>query len=513
MNANNLLVTGGFISDTITRSVSLSENDVVVTDMEYTGEDLTKLAVKENEERTTDSGIVYKVDSAGWTRTFEIIGRGPATEIRNAGDYVVTYKKEGYETFTKKVIISPKEITSDMVSKISSQSFTGKQIKPEVTVKYNGMTLNSDGIIDYTAVYGDNIKVGEGTVKIIAANSGNYTGEYTQTFTINRASIAGAKVTINPESANYDGSAKDPEIVVTLDTVTDGVTETKTLIKDVDYTLTPSPDDLVSAGTVTYTIEGAGNYTDMAPKVTFTINPLPVTINLNSLTAENREYDGTNEVELKAQCTGILDADKNDVKLKAKATISSADVGAYSTVRIENMELVSENNKHINYTLTPLEGDTPLSQPVVIRRAKAPATPEITYNYNVSSKDNKKFYCTRDLDNAQNGVEYKYKMDDGEWTLNPVFDNIVPESKHTFYAQSVDSPNIEQSAVGEKEVIFEKLETENGPAAFKLEFAENEDGETLTATIPLAGDNAGENTDDEAAAEKDADKKEKADAS
>ena len=87
--------------------------------------------------------------------------------------------------------------------------------------------------------------------------------------------------------------------------MTDGVTETKTLIKDVDYTLTPSPDDLVSAGTVTYTIEGAGNYTDMAPKVTFTINPLPVTINLNSLTAENREYDGTNEVELKAQCTGI----------------------------------------------------------------------------------------------------------------------------------------------------------------------------------------------------------------
>ncbi|MBR3234758.1 MAG: cell wall-binding repeat-containing protein [Atopobiaceae bacterium] len=84
--------------------------------------------------------------------------------------------------------ISPLAINSStvVVSKIADQSYTGKQIKPAITVKYNGKTLTKDK--DYELSYGANIDVGPGTVVI--KGKGNFNNVRTETFQIVKSTSA-----------------------------------------------------------------------------------------------------------------------------------------------------------------------------------------------------------------------------------------------------------------------------------------------------------------------------------
>lgn len=66
------------------------------------------------------------------------------------------------------------------VSTIKDQTYTGKALKPSVTVKLNGKTLKNG--TDYTVSYKNNTKVGTATVTI--TGKGNYTGTITKTFKI-----------------------------------------------------------------------------------------------------------------------------------------------------------------------------------------------------------------------------------------------------------------------------------------------------------------------------------------
>ena len=64
---------------------------------------------------------------------------------------------------------------------VNAQTFTGKELKPKVTVKTgNGTELKQDR--DYTVAYSNNIYPGMGTVTV--TGKGNYTGSKTATFRI-----------------------------------------------------------------------------------------------------------------------------------------------------------------------------------------------------------------------------------------------------------------------------------------------------------------------------------------
>lgn len=78
------------------------------------------------------------------------------------------------------------------VSEVSNKTYTGKQIKPSITIKYLGKTLKNK--IDYTLSYGKNKSTGKGTITI------KFKGSYTGSKTINFY-IAPKKVSIkNPKS-------------------------------------------------------------------------------------------------------------------------------------------------------------------------------------------------------------------------------------------------------------------------------------------------------------------------
>jgi hypothetical protein len=127
-------------------------------------------------------------------------------------------------------------------------TYTGKAIKPKVTVTLNGEMLTAD--VDYTLAYKNNTKAGIATVVVTGA--GVYFGEATATFKINKASLAKASVTVKAQT--YTGKALKPAPVVKVGT--------RTLKSGTDYTLAYKNNTKV--GTATVTVKGKGNYAGSA---------------------------------------------------------------------------------------------------------------------------------------------------------------------------------------------------------------------------------------------------------
>ena len=167
------------------------------------------------------------------------------------------------------------------VSSISSYTYDGNAKTPTPTVKYGSTTLVKD--TDYTLSYSNNTNVGTATVTI--TGKGKYTGSYSKDFTINRASVSGATVTLSPSSYTYDGTAKKPTVTVKVGS--------RTLTNGTDYTLSYSNN--TNAGTATVTITGKGNYTGSVSK-SFTIS----TASIYSATVTNvvsRTYTGSAQTQ------------------------------------------------------------------------------------------------------------------------------------------------------------------------------------------------------------------------
>ena len=102
---------------------------------------------------------------------------------------------------TVKYRFKPKTQTKIAISKatvtIKNASYTGKQIKPAVTVRYSGNTLKNG--TDYTLSYGTNKSTGKAIVKI--TGKGKYTGSVTKTFYIVPKAPGGLKVSIGKKNA------------------------------------------------------------------------------------------------------------------------------------------------------------------------------------------------------------------------------------------------------------------------------------------------------------------------
>ena len=153
------------------------------------------------------------------------------------------------ETFT----ITPKQLTSQMVSAIADQPYTGEQIKPDVTVADGSTTLVKGR--DFTVIYGNNNEVGTGKGTVTIKGTGNYAGEVKVNFNITNSGTF--EVIVDNTTLTYDGTEKKP--AVTVWAVSDDG-NTKTLLTvDNDYTVTYASN--VNAGTASVTVKGMGAYT------------------------------------------------------------------------------------------------------------------------------------------------------------------------------------------------------------------------------------------------------------
>lgn len=125
--------------------------------------------------------------------------------IYDAGDQVITYYKntgnEGEVQWSSDVM---KNLS---ISEIASYDFTGKRIKPEITVKQGDQVLQKG--VDYSLSYGSNVLPGQGTVTVKGKEEYADFGSVTQYFTINKIDNP---LKVSCENVSY-GTEIQPEVL------------------------------------------------------------------------------------------------------------------------------------------------------------------------------------------------------------------------------------------------------------------------------------------------------------
>ena len=124
------------------------------------------------------------------------------TEVKNAGEYTVKVdvaEGENFNSVNNLVVgtftVVAKELTADMIANIPAQTYTGNAITPEVTVTDEGKPLvkGTDYDVAYainpnsTGALSESKPIGAGTYNVIITGKGNYSGEITKTFVIDKA--------------------------------------------------------------------------------------------------------------------------------------------------------------------------------------------------------------------------------------------------------------------------------------------------------------------------------------
>lgn len=122
--------------------------------------------------KAPERDCVHKIN--GWT-----VVKSPTYEAEGERAKICVLCGETCKTL-KIPVIPRRDISSAEISYDKSCFYTGKALKPEVTVKYKGIILEKG--IDYKVSYSDNKSIGKG--KITVKGTGAYTGKLTVSFTI-----------------------------------------------------------------------------------------------------------------------------------------------------------------------------------------------------------------------------------------------------------------------------------------------------------------------------------------
>lgn len=159
-------------------------------------------------------------------------------------------------------------------------TFDGTEQKPAIRVELGGKTLVEN--TDYTVEYMNNVNAG--TANIVVTGAGSYAGTKGVSFTINKAKLADAILTISPDSYGTTGQPIMPTYTVKLGGYD---------LKATDYTANATNNVNTGTATLTLTATEAGNFTG-AISGTFTIAGKDVsTLDIALTGADNLKYDGT----------------------------------------------------------------------------------------------------------------------------------------------------------------------------------------------------------------------------
>ncbi|MBQ9058024.1 MAG: hypothetical protein IJ125_02445 [Atopobiaceae bacterium] len=182
------------------------------------------------------------------------------TDVTSVGTKTIKITGDGEYTGTlsKSYAITKASLGSLTLSQ-ASYSFTGSAITPSITVRDSAnKVLTKD--TDYTVSCKNNTAVGSETATVTVSGKNNYEGTLTKKFSIIKASLSAANISIGSEVYSYTGTEVRPNATVTLNG--------KTLKEGTDYTKAYSNNTQV--GTATVTVTGIGNYSGTT-KASYTI--------------------------------------------------------------------------------------------------------------------------------------------------------------------------------------------------------------------------------------------------
>lgn len=228
------------------------------TEMTYTGSPCVQgVSVKDSEANLTfdDISVTYENNINVGTATIIYTGKNNYTgEIR------------------KNFKITEASITDDMIANIPSVTYNTRAHTPDVTVTFNGSTLEAGK--DYDVAYTNNINAGTATVTV--TGKGNFTGTASKTFTINKAGLTLNPCTISELCTETDLKTR----TLPSDFFLAGETETGFSIK---LTAVEGGDDIFAVAPAV--VEGENKITfrlkNEVGAATFTVTVTPVSGNYN----------------------------------------------------------------------------------------------------------------------------------------------------------------------------------------------------------------------------------------
>ena len=206
------------------------------------------------------------------------------TEVKDAGEYTVKVdvaEGENFNSVNNLVVgtftVAAKPLAEDMIADIPSQTYTGSEIKPEITVIDAAKTLVEG--TDYDVAYTKNTNAGTGEVTV--TGKGNYSGAVTKPFAISAKQEADV---IAPEIRVLAGESREVDLSSYKKNATDVMRGAHSYDNVFDRSIPPykvSAEDKVGftiksdaavgdSGTITVGVESAdGNtYYDIQFKVT-----------------------------------------------------------------------------------------------------------------------------------------------------------------------------------------------------------------------------------------------------
>ena len=245
--------------------------------------------------------------------------------------------------YAKQIDVKAYDLANAYIAPIADQAYTGAEVTPSLTVKYDNEKGETIPNADYTVSYAANKDAGNAEATIVA-NSANYTGTKTVNFKIVTNGFSDAfKATVDAEVATiiYNGKAQCP-VDKTL-TVT--AESNKKYIYKSDFTT--SYINNVDAGTATVIVTGIGDYAGASYTKTFAIGK--ANINGTAVTMADTTY----YPELKNE-TGATLTSKPAVTVTFNGVPVREGIDYSVSYTVTN---TGRGNRTIQATITALAGD------------------------------------------------------------------------------------------------------------------------------------------------------------
>ncbi len=354
---------------------------------------------------------------------------------KNAKKYFVKYKftptanYNAYEAVVENVAIAPLSIvdgegnlaanfklSAEDMTNANASVYTGTAITPTVVLRYNGKSMSHSVLEggDYARSYNNNINASD-EAEIIFTAKNNFTGAYTQKFTINKADIANLNVTLAQTEYPYSAAANEPGVTVKLGDYTFAAEDYA-----VEYT------NNTNAGTATVTVTpNVENFTAASKSVDFTINKAALTVKVADAEKAYGSVDPTPAVE---SIEGFV----------GEETAAVLPEGAYSINRTDGADpntyaynVVDNDLANCNYTFVNAapQGALTIKAATVIVRATAV---EGTYgDYTVPALDQSGFEFTAEglkAGHIINALTFTVTNEQGE---EQAFETMLPAGTYT----------------------------------------------------------------------------------
>lgn len=348
----------GFITSSVSESnLSKSKTGAIEMVLGTNGtvnQKLSPIVYDQNNKTVSGSKVVYNSDSD--IITVDENGTVTATDVGMANITISSGSK--YKIVP--INVTAKGASSNMTAEAVTYDPNKTQYTTSVEIKIGNKVLNEGE--DYDLTYSNNTQdyVGK-SAKVKATFKGSYSGEKEVSFKINKKNINDTDVVLSPiPTQSLNGKEK---ILPTINLTYAG----KTLVKDTDYTLSATNNNVV--GDATLTIKGKGNLFEGTKIATFKI----VCAHKNSKFVET--IIQTTDIQDGLEKWHCDDCGRDFEKpIKAGTTTTSGDANDDGEINIKDViriqKFLNEDPVTINKGASDLNGDGEINVKDVIRLQK-----------------------------------------------------------------------------------------------------------------------------------------------